>query len=113
MIASGSLILEMGLWILFIIPGLIYSLYRLASYRRGCRICGGALIPVSSPRGMQMVNQFQPRQFEMAPLPPGVLPPKLPPPIQSTAQSLKRSLGIFLAVTFGILAFLIVMVFIK
>jgi hypothetical protein len=43
---KGSFGLEICLWLLFIIPGLIYSIWRLTSKEKGCPDCGFAhLIP--------------------------------------------------------------------
>lgn len=50
------------LWILFLVPGLAYSLWRQASKYRACPACGHtSMIPVKSPRGGELVNQFHPQ----------------------------------------------------
>lgn len=55
--ARGSLLLEIVLWLCAIIPGLVYSAWRLSSRRRVCRACGGKeLIPVDSPRARQLTG---------------------------------------------------------
>jgi hypothetical protein len=52
----GSFAIELILWLCFIIPGLIYSVWRLTSRRKVCRACGSSdLVPVNSPRGRKLV----------------------------------------------------------
>jgi hypothetical protein len=51
----GSFILEVFLWLMFIVPGVIYSLWRLSKRRKVCRSCGSPeLVPLDSPRGKQL-----------------------------------------------------------
>lgn len=46
----GSFGIEIILWICFIIPGLIYSLWRLTTKRQVCSACGSeAIVPPQSP----------------------------------------------------------------
>lgn len=46
----GSLLIEIVLWLCFLVPGLIYSLWRHASRHKVCASCGAAaLVPLSSP----------------------------------------------------------------
>jgi len=53
---KGSIIIEIILWILIIIPGLIYSIWRHTSRYKACRTCGSAdIIPLNSPRGTQLL----------------------------------------------------------
>lgn len=47
---SGSIVIEVILWICFIVPGLIYSIWRLTTRRQVCSSCGSeTIIPVDSP----------------------------------------------------------------
>ena len=47
---KGSFGIELVLWLLMIVPGLIYSLWRLSSRHPVCAACGAAtLVPVDSP----------------------------------------------------------------
>lgn len=47
----GSIFIELVLWLAFLIPGLIYSIWRLASRQQVCTACNApGLIPVNSPR---------------------------------------------------------------
>lgn len=52
---EGSFLLEVVLWILFIVPGLLYSIYRQTTRHDVCRQCGaGVLVPKGSPRGREI-----------------------------------------------------------
>jgi hypothetical protein len=48
---QGSIGTEVILWCFFLLPGLLYSLWRLGSSSNGCTKCGSnQLIPLDSPR---------------------------------------------------------------
>jgi hypothetical protein len=52
--------IELILWICFIVPGLIYSFWRLSSRYDACSCCGStALVPVDSPVGRTLAHQHQ------------------------------------------------------
>jgi hypothetical protein len=52
--------IELILWICFIVPGLIYSFWRLSSRYNACGCCGSvALVPLDSPVGRTLVQQHQ------------------------------------------------------
>ena len=57
-VPGGSLLVEVGLWFCFLVPGLIYSLWRVGSKRPTCRRCGAAnsLVPLDSPRGLELAE---------------------------------------------------------
>lgn len=49
----GSMGIEILLWLCFIVPGLIYSLWRLTTRHQACASCGATnLVPVSTPAAM-------------------------------------------------------------
>ena len=49
-IMKGSILTELFLWLFFLLPGLIYSIWRHASVVDGCAKCGsGNVIPLDSP----------------------------------------------------------------
>jgi hypothetical protein len=49
-IMKGSILTEFVLWMLFLLPGLIYSVWRYTSVVDGCAKCGsGSVIPLDSP----------------------------------------------------------------
>jgi len=55
----GSLLVEICLWLLFIIPGLIYSIVRSMSYQKVCGTCGqNTLVPLDSPRGYELAAKY-------------------------------------------------------
>ena len=48
---KGSFIIEVFLWLCFILPGVIYSLWRLTSREKVCPACGSPnMIPLDSPK---------------------------------------------------------------
>lgn len=55
----GSILIEILLWLLFIIPGLIYSIWRLTTRGKVCAVCGAAeLVPVNSPAGKELLARY-------------------------------------------------------
>jgi hypothetical protein len=56
-VARGSFLMEVVLWLCFLVPGLIYSVWRLTSKRDVCTACGSEnLVPLSSPLGQQVAS---------------------------------------------------------
>lgn len=56
---KGSLLVEFVLWCMMILPGLVYSFWRLTTKAKVCRACGSeALVPVATPRGRMLVQRF-------------------------------------------------------
>lgn len=52
---KGSSIIEIILWLFFLVPGIIYSVWRLLNRAYRCKACGSFLmIPTSSPVGKEM-----------------------------------------------------------
>jgi hypothetical protein len=47
----GNFFIEVILWLCFFVPGVIYTIWRLSSKKKVCRVCGGAMIPLDTPRG--------------------------------------------------------------
>jgi hypothetical protein len=62
-LTPGSFGLELGLWLLCLLPGLVYSIWRLAGRRKdACPRCStGRMVPYNSPAGQQIFRQFHPR----------------------------------------------------
>jgi predicted RNA-binding Zn-ribbon protein involved in translation (DUF1610 family) len=57
----GSFWIELLLWAFFIVPGVIYSVWRLASVHKVCPKCGGKnLVPPDSPVGRKPTPEEQP-----------------------------------------------------
>lgn len=58
-ITKGSLAIEILLWICFLIPGVIYSLWRMTTRQQGCPSCGQAgMIKVDTPNGKLLVKKY-------------------------------------------------------
>jgi len=56
---KGSLGVEIVLWLLLIVPGLIYTVWRHASREQVCNSCGAAtLVPVTSPVAVKMRKEL-------------------------------------------------------
>ncbi len=54
----GSFLVELLLWCFLLLPGLIYSLWRISARRKVCGACGGqTLIPLNSPRGRKLQQE--------------------------------------------------------
>ncbi len=55
---KGSFWIELVLWIAFIIPGLIYSIWRTTSKQSVCPKCGhSTMIPIDSPMGQKLAKE--------------------------------------------------------
>ena len=51
---KGSFLIEFLLWLCFLVPGLIYSIWRLTTRAEVCGICGNpGVIPEDSPRARE------------------------------------------------------------
>lgn len=59
---QGSGCVELVLWLLLIIPGVIYSVWRLSSKEPTCPKCGGrnSMIPANSPRARELLTSRPP-----------------------------------------------------
>lgn len=55
----GSFAIELVLWLCLILPGLVYSIWRITSREQVCPACKSpGMIQVNTPRGQQLVAQF-------------------------------------------------------
>jgi len=57
LITKGSIGLEIVLWLFFLIPGLIYSIWRHTSRYRGCLKCKDTMIPLDSPVAQKLLAE--------------------------------------------------------
>lgn len=58
-ITRGSFWIELVLWMAFILPGLIYSIWRLTTRKFVCPVCREpGIVPVDSPRGRNLTVEF-------------------------------------------------------
>lgn len=52
-ITPGSLLVNIVLFLFFVVPGIIYLVWRFSARKDGCARCGSVnLIPISTPRGL-------------------------------------------------------------
>lgn len=59
MAVRGSLAMEIVLWLMFIVPGVIYSIWRLTTKQQVCPQCDAPnMVPPDSPRGKQLTAQL-------------------------------------------------------
>ena len=57
-VVRGSILMEIALWLFFILPGLIYSVWRLTTKYNACPECKNAtMIPITSPLGQKLLSQ--------------------------------------------------------
>jgi hypothetical protein len=55
----GSFVIEIVLWLAFVIPGLLYSLWRQSTRQKVCPACGNAtLIVANTPDGRKLAERF-------------------------------------------------------
>ena len=55
----GYFMVELVLWLCFLLPGLIYSVWRVSSRRIVCPSCGSAeLVPPDSPAAKKMLRDL-------------------------------------------------------
>lgn len=89
----GSFRVEIALWLFFFIPGLIYSIWRLANRCGACSSCKQlTIIPVDSPVGRKLAGESA-AQGVVAPAQPiAAPPPTLMPSIPAANLGLGASL---------------------
>jgi len=57
-VTRGSLLIEIVLWLCFLVPGIIYSLWRMTTRYDACRVCGSAhVVPLDSPVGARIAAE--------------------------------------------------------
>ena len=53
----GSFLAEVALWLCFIVPGVIYSVWRLTARRKVCPQCKQpTMIPIDTPKGQELAK---------------------------------------------------------
>ncbi len=56
-VTKGSFWIEIALWCCILVPGLIYSIWRLTSKYKACPACQSShIIPLDSPRARQILE---------------------------------------------------------
>lgn len=58
-VTKGSFIIEIILWCLFLVPGLIYTIWRVSSRYKVCPNCKGTMIPTDSPVGKKLIAEHK------------------------------------------------------
>ena len=54
-VIKGSVLIEIVLWVCFIVPGIIYSIWRLTTRAKVCRSCGAKnMVPLNTPMGKKL-----------------------------------------------------------
>jgi hypothetical protein len=55
-ITPGSFLIEVVLWLFLLVPGLIYSLWRISARHNACRECGSRdVVPLTSPAAQKQI----------------------------------------------------------
>jgi len=64
-VTKGSFGVELALWLCFLLPGLIYSVWRISTRHKACPACGNAMIiPSASPMGRKFIDEMPPHLLE-------------------------------------------------
>ncbi len=59
-VTRGSLGIEIVLWLCWLLPGLIYSIWRLTTKYKACPQCLAASpVPLSTPRGRKLLEEYR------------------------------------------------------
>ena len=97
-LTKGSFLIELILWLCFLIPGVIYSLWRLSTRAAVCPRCGAPnMIPADSPKARVALAQAPP-EVQAA-----ISAPEPPPPDPVPTNYSRKPLLIVMLV-FGALA---------
>lgn len=58
--SKGSILIELILWLFFILPGLIYSIWRISGRKIVCPKCEqSTLVPVNTPVGEKLLSEIK------------------------------------------------------
>ena len=59
-ITPGNFLLEIVLWLFFLLPGLAYSVWRYSSSFEGCPVCGGRnCVVLRTPAARAILERFK------------------------------------------------------
>jgi hypothetical protein len=85
---KGNGLIELILWLCFLVPGIIYSVWRSSSRYKTCSVCGSTnLVPLDTPIGRKMLAD-QGKTVE-----------------QAQAEYKKEKMPIFMKIAIGFLIF--------
>lgn len=88
-VLPGSGWIEFVLWFAYIVPGLIYSIWRRSKRHPTCGACGSRdLVDVATPVGSKLVREHYPNGLPAAPPPPPPPPPPVRPSIAYAVAAL-------------------------
>jgi hypothetical protein len=60
---QGSFLIEIVLWCFFLVPGIIYSIWRATSTQKVCGACGSQqIVPVGSVAGRKIAEENKPKE---------------------------------------------------
>ncbi|WP_291986606.1 hypothetical protein [Candidatus Accumulibacter sp. ACC007] len=60
-VTKGHFALEVVLWLCFLVPGIIYSIWRLTTRYQACPVCGNAnLLPMNGPMAQKFLIENLP-----------------------------------------------------
>lgn len=66
-VTKGHFALEVVLWLLFLVPGLIYSVWRLTTRHQACPHCGNSnLLPPDAPMAQKFLREHLPEKLASA-----------------------------------------------
>lgn len=89
---KGSMGMELILWLCFLLPGLLYSIWRLSSKERVCPACQQpGMIPIATPVGKKIVGE-QPSEPVTKPIPDLKRPPPRKVPTRIEDMTLEERL---------------------
>lgn len=55
---KGSMLMELVLWLLLLVPGIIYSIWRMTTRYEACPKCGNVnMIPTDTPKGQELLSK--------------------------------------------------------
>ncbi len=64
----GALAVELFLWLCFLLPGLIYSVWRGSSRYKACSACGSKdIVPIDSPIGKKIFAEYHSKPTSFTP----------------------------------------------
>jgi len=85
-VTKGHFALEVVLWLCFLVPGIIYSIWRLTTRHEACPVCGNTnLLPQNAPMAQKFLRENLPDK-----LAPAAEPTRAP---SKTSVSVGKSLG--------------------
>lgn len=63
-VTKGHFALEVVLWLCFLVPGIIYSIWRLTARHEACPVCGNSnLLPKSAPVAQKFLRENLPEKL--------------------------------------------------